>query len=208
MADGLDILLTLNPFKLPSTPTGSVPLDHLPNPLVKLTDFGLSRFINPASPLLQTRCGSESFAAPEIIMGRTYDGRETDAWAMGVVLFALVVGELPFDTPDEGRGEREERKRRMMRIAKGQYSWPERIGSEGVRSLTSKLLVRDAKKRGRIGDVWTHDWMSGAGAVTPPSVIHSNGEPVKNGLRGKSRRVLDGFLLDEEVEAEASAEAV
>ena len=103
-----DILLTRPAFSDPLTPA----------PLVKLTDFGLSRFVDPASPLLTTRCGSESYAAPELVTGRPYDGRETDAWACGVVLFALVARRLPFDAWDpcaqgvesvvgEGQGEGE-----------------------------------------------------------------------------------------------------
>ncbi|KAJ3768110.1 kinase-like domain-containing protein, partial [Lentinula raphanica] len=70
--------------KSPSLPASS-------QPLVKLTDFGLSRFIDPAKPLLTTRCGSEAYAAPELVSESAggYDARETDAWACGVVLYAL-----------------------------------------------------------------------------------------------------------------------
>ncbi|KAF8472893.1 kinase-like domain-containing protein, partial [Gautieria morchelliformis] len=78
-----NILLTTNPF----APGARAP--PAPAPLVKLTDFGLARFIDPARPLLATRCGSEAYAAPEIATGRPYDGRQTDAWACGVVLYAL-----------------------------------------------------------------------------------------------------------------------
>ncbi|KIW36992.1 uncharacterized protein PV06_10890 [Exophiala oligosperma] len=67
--------------------------------VVILTDMGLSRRIPepPESPLLTTRCGSEDYAAPEILMGQPYDGHQTDAWALGVVLYALMEGRLPFD---------------------------------------------------------------------------------------------------------------
>ncbi|KAL1716728.1 kinase-like domain-containing protein, partial [Schizophyllum commune] len=63
-------------------------------PLVKLTDFGLSRFIDPDNPLLKTKCGSEAYAAPELVTSTTYtsggyDPRLTDSWACGVVLYAL-----------------------------------------------------------------------------------------------------------------------
>ncbi|KAG5456893.1 MAG: kinase-like domain-containing protein, partial [Olpidium bornovanus] len=54
-------------------------------PDLKVTDFGLARLFDPASPLLTTRCGSEEYAAPEIILGQPYDGRLTDAWALGVI---------------------------------------------------------------------------------------------------------------------------
>ena len=112
-----------------------------PHPLIKLTDFGLSRFIDPAQPLLTTRCGSESYAAPELVTGRPYDGRETDAWSCGVVLYALVTRRLPFDKArprEEHRGaadshptrvsaheKAKERRALLVRIAKAEYSWPE-----------------------------------------------------------------------------------
>ncbi|KAG7453134.1 kinase-like protein, partial [Guyanagaster necrorhizus] len=64
-----------------------------PLPLIQLTDFGLSRFIDPSHPMLTTRCGSEAYAAPELVItgGRFsgYDARETDAWACGVALYEI-----------------------------------------------------------------------------------------------------------------------
>ncbi|KAF8921729.1 hypothetical protein BGZ58_003958 [Dissophora ornata] len=66
-------------------------------PQVKLTDFGLAKVIEEDAPLLTTRCGSEDYAAPEIILGQPYDGREADIWSLGVVLYALLVGFLPFN---------------------------------------------------------------------------------------------------------------
>ena len=126
-----DILLTVDPLACP-LPSHS---------LIKLTDFGLSRFIDPAQPQLTTLCGSDSYAAPELVMGRPYDGRQTDAWACGVVLYALATRRLPFDAPappplpasasrletdrEEHRRKRAERKALLNRIAVGTYSWPE-----------------------------------------------------------------------------------
>ncbi|KAG0029290.1 CBL-interacting serine/threonine-protein kinase 24 [Podila clonocystis] len=66
-------------------------------PKVKLTDFGLAKVIEQGAPLLTTRCGSEDYAAPEIILGQPYDGRQADIWSLGVVLYALLVGFLPFN---------------------------------------------------------------------------------------------------------------
>jgi tRNA (cytidine32/guanosine34-2'-O)-methyltransferase len=230
-----DILLTTNPFALEPTLTGSIPLALLPSPpqpFIKITDFGLSRFISPSSPLLQTRCGSESFAAPEIIMGRPYDGRDTDSWACGVVLYALITGLLPFDESQRGQGgiqvgskaEEQERRRRMMRIAKGQYTWPTTqveavtgmehaegggIGSQEVRSLVGRLLVRDPRKRLRIGLVWEETWMNGPGGVSPALSDSPGGEAgasvdgapvppdVRNGAGG-GRWVDGGWLGDEQ----------
>ena len=98
-----------------------------PSPIVTLTDLGLSRRIPdpPESPLLQTRCGSEDYAAPEILLGQPYDGRATDAWALGVLLYALMEGRLPFDAPPN----KPERSRNTHRIARCDWIWC-RFGDE------------------------------------------------------------------------------
>jgi protein-serine/threonine kinase len=67
-----------------------------PYSVVTLTDLGLSRRIAD-NERLETRCGSDDYAAPEVIMGQPYDGRATDAWSLGVLLYALLEARLPFD---------------------------------------------------------------------------------------------------------------
>ncbi|KAK9251461.1 kinase-like domain-containing protein [Lipomyces tetrasporus] len=101
-----------------------------------LTDFGLSRRIDPENPMLTTRCGSEDYAPPELIMGQQYDGRQTDAWALGVLLYALMEGRFPFDLPPPlettdgsvaaGPGTRKSgsaRSRVKHRIARVEWCW-------------------------------------------------------------------------------------
>ena len=129
-------------------------------------------------------------------MGKKYDGRQTDCWALGVILYALIVGQLPFDGEEEGR------RRKMMRIAKADYTWPADVGSAAVRNLTKVLLVRDPKKRATACQIWEYGWMKGPGGVTPPMAQQSE----TDAHRGGRRRILDGYLLDEEVSADASAE--
>lgn len=209
-----DILLTTPTFSS-LTPTSPIPkLDNLPlppSPFIKLSDFGLSRFVeidaNGEAELLSTRCGSEAYAAPELVTGGggagrgVYDARKTDAWACGVVLYALVGRQLPFGEGVTGAGggskiggERgvvagvpgtaAERRTWLMRIARGEWEWPddaddeqatlpqpiqedaELVGphlvrSHGARRLVDRLLVRDPKKRARIGDLWDDVWMCG-----------------------------------------------
>nr|POE66205.1 serine/threonine-protein kinase prr1 [Quercus suber] len=98
-----------------------------PTPLVTLTDLGLGRRIPqpPESPLLHTRCGSEDYAAPEILLGQAYDGRLTDSWALGIVLYALMEGRLPFDAPPG----KPDRSRNTHRIARCDWIWC-RFGNE------------------------------------------------------------------------------
>lgn len=102
------------------------PIAH-PTPLITLTDLGLSRKIPqpPASPSLTTRCGSEDYAAPEILLGQPYNGRLTDAWALGVLLYALMEGRLPFDAPPG----KPDRSRNTHRIARCDWIWC-RFGDE------------------------------------------------------------------------------
>jgi len=148
-------------------------------------------------------------------MGNLYDGRKTDAWALGVVLYALVAGELPFEDgaplpPGRARAgstasvgsdsPRESRRRTMHRIAKGEYGWRDGVGSSGVRHVVSRLLTRDPARRARVAQLWDEDWMrSGAGAVPPPNeamratVVNGTGtvEWGPNGVTDIPRRASD-----------------
>ncbi|KAI0061997.1 kinase-like protein [Artomyces pyxidatus] len=228
-----NILLTTNPF------TSSSPVDPpITSPLIKLTDFGLARVIDTHDPWLSTRCGSESYAAPELLVAThpttlddemgpvaqlsrapseyrrhgssyaaateqeedttgksaedtvprregTYDGRETDAWAAGVVLFALVARKLPFDPPPEAglptSSASERRRRWVLRVVRGDWTWPQEDGSgdrsspvgaqevsgtalsllQPVRNLVGRLLVSDARRRARLPELWDEPWMRG-----------------------------------------------
>ena len=65
---------------------------------LKLIDFGLCA--NPKggmASILETCCGSPAYAAPELVSGQNYLGSEADIWSMGVLLYALLCGYLPFD---------------------------------------------------------------------------------------------------------------
>ncbi|KAG9075776.1 hypothetical protein FS749_012514 [Ceratobasidium sp. UAMH 11750] len=183
-----NILVTSNPFENPVPP--------LTIPLLKLTDFGLSRFIDPAHPQLTTRCGSEEYTAPEIIMGSPYDGRETDAWACGVVLFALGTGVLPFADPPASSPapsvhsnsqspppQQQQRRSYLLRIAQCQYD-PSGL-SEGARRIVGRLLVRTPSKRAKIAELWSDSWMRGAGAPPPPPGLESQ-------VEGGTRHVVEG----------------
>ncbi|THZ00591.1 Pkinase-domain-containing protein [Aureobasidium pullulans] len=145
-----------------------------PYPLICLTDLGLSRRISapPASPLLTTRCGSEDYAAPEILLGQPYDGRSTDGWALGVLLYALMEGRLPFDCPPG----KPERSRPSHRIARADWMWckfgdedgewdDKRDGSkefkgwEGARAVVEGLLKKVRMGRKGLGEIEEMDWV-------------------------------------------------
>jgi protein-serine/threonine kinase len=138
-------------------------------PIITLTDLGLSRKM-PAPPAdihLHTRCGSEDYAAPEILLGQPYDGRATDAWALGVLLYALIEGRLPFDPPPG----RPDRSRNTHRIARAAWIWC-RFGDddgewdpvrgkefEGARPCVDGLLKKARMGRKPLAEVAEYEWV-------------------------------------------------
>ena len=160
-----DVLLNVSPAFLHSS--------RLPHPqtyaktLVTLTDLGLSRRIDPNNPLLSTRCGSEDYAAPEILLAQPYDGRATDAWALGVLLYALMEGRLPFDAPPNARRPG----RVAHRVARCEWIWV-RFGDEdgewngpaeweGPRRVVESLLKKVSRGRAKLEDVEQNEWVRG-----------------------------------------------
>ncbi|KAI0410890.1 kinase-like protein [Xylaria grammica] len=68
---------------------------------VKLVDFGFTREYEGKSNYLQTFCGTICYSAPEMLKGEKYAGEKVDVWSLGVILYALLCGELPFDDDDD-----------------------------------------------------------------------------------------------------------
>ncbi|KAI9723351.1 MAG: hypothetical protein M1812_001235 [Candelaria pacifica] len=154
-----------------------------PHPIVTLTDLGLSRRIPapPDSSLLTTRCGSEDYAAPELLMGQQYDGRATDAWALGVLLYAIMEGRLPFDplpiTGNAADAARKMRSRTAHRVARCEWSWVKYADEEGealsqdgfgdlwgAKEVVEGLLKR-ARTRLSLDAVKETEWVSGGISV-------------------------------------------
>ncbi|KAK4215972.1 protein kinase [Rhypophila decipiens] len=125
-----NVLVNLPPDELSSTTTDWT---TYPYSVITLTDLGLSRRIAD-DERLETRCGSDDYAAPEVIMGQPYDGRATDAWSLGVLLYALLESRLPFD-PHPGVGDyamqMRMRSRTSHRIARVEWRWIQYGAEEG-----------------------------------------------------------------------------
>lgn len=126
--------------------------------ILKITDFGLARVVDPESPLLTTRCGSEEYAAPELIQQSKegYDGRKTDTWSLGVILYSLLVGYLPFRY-DPRKNERVSQL--FYRIVRAEVKWPKDIQiSQEAKDVVKRILERNPEKRIPIHEIEDLPW--------------------------------------------------
>ncbi|XP_060520661.1 maternal embryonic leucine zipper kinase-like [Cylas formicarius] len=122
------------------------------NQNLKLIDFGLCAkpqggMDNP----LFTSCGSPTYAAPELVMGRQYLGQEVDVWAMGVLLYALLTGSLPFDDVNVDN--------LYKKILCGKYCDPPYISRQSSELIRSMLQV-DPEKRITVAQLLSHPWLT------------------------------------------------
>lgn len=124
-------------------------------PHIKLTDFGLARVIDPNDPKLVTRCGSIEYVAPEVVALNGYDGRLSDTWSVGVVIFAMLTGYLPF-TYDEKSGETITHLYR--RIMNGRLQWPRGDGISISAQLVVGRLLSSEKNRISLKEVVKLSW--------------------------------------------------
>ncbi|XP_071238697.1 MAP/microtubule affinity-regulating kinase 3-like isoform X3 [Salvelinus alpinus] len=107
---------------------------------IKIADFGFSNEFTMGNKL-DTFCGSPPYAAPELFQGKKYDGPEVDVWSLGVILYTLVSGSLPFD----GQNLKELRER----VLRGKYRIPFYMSTD-CENLLKRFLVLNPAKRGTL----------------------------------------------------------
>lgn len=117
---------------------------------IRITDFGFGNTFH-RDRLLDTYCGSPFYAAPEMIRGIQYIGPEVDVWSLGVIMFALLSGKLPFDAATMSE--------LYEKIAKGKYVCPSHFSPEAVH-LISRMLVVDPKRRATVSEIRSHPWVN------------------------------------------------
>ncbi|XP_026072209.1 serine/threonine-protein kinase MARK2-like isoform X5 [Carassius auratus] len=118
---------------------------------IKIADFGFSNEFTMGNKL-DTFCGSPPYAAPELFQGKKYDGPEVDVWSLGVILYTLVSGSLPFD----GQNLKELRER----VLRGKYRIPFYMSTD-CENLLKKFLILNPTKRGSLEQQIMKDrWMN------------------------------------------------
>jgi serine/threonine protein kinase len=121
------------------------------NENVKLCDFGFTREYEGKASYLQTFCGTVCYSAPEMLRGEKYAGEKVDVWSLGVILYALLCGELPFDDDDDDVTR--------TKILTAEPKWPEHL-TEDARSLLTILLSKRPLLRPCLPDILTHPFLA------------------------------------------------
>lgn len=118
---------------------------------IKLIDFGLiARPNNLYSDMLSTCCGSAAYAAPELIRGEKYLGPQADMWSLGILLYALLCGFLPFD---------DDNTQRLYRlIQRGTYEIPPWLSNDSQKVIGS-LLKHRPESRLSMDQLLQHPWL-------------------------------------------------
>ncbi|KAF5281009.1 hypothetical protein FQA39_LY05214 [Lamprigera yunnana] len=126
---------------------------------LKLIDFGLcAKPEGGIQSSLTTSCGSPAYAAPELVMGKSYCGSEADIWSMGVLLYALLTGSLPFDDIKIDA--------LYKQILSGTYYEPLYL-SKASCDLIKLMLQVDPKKRITVNALLNHPWITANGILAP-----------------------------------------
>ena len=125
------------------------------NRIIKIIDFGLSNNYGK-NELLATACGSPCYAAPEMIAGNKYQGIKIDTWSVGIILYAMVCGYLPFEDSNNDA--------LYKKILDAKFAVPSFV-SDGCKDMIKKILTVDPNKRFTIQQIREHPWF---GVHSPP----------------------------------------
>lgn len=119
--------------------------------VLKISDFGLSNIVNTPDQLLRTHCGSEKYAAPEIMQTKDpYVGFPIDVWSAGVILYIMVGGAFPFVEATNSC-------HLYASHVRGEFAWPKTFSPELVDLLTHMLAIAP-NNRITLPQIRSHAW--------------------------------------------------
>jgi serine/threonine protein kinase len=115
----------------------------------RICDFGFAALVQTPVVTLSTHCGSYAYAAPEILQNKPYIGAQSDVWSLGVILYAMTVGRLPYNDTDMAT---------LMSQINQRLQPPRRLSSKCT-DLLRKILVVNPAKRFRTREILDHPWL-------------------------------------------------
>ncbi|NXR82022.1 TSSK6 kinase, partial [Pycnonotus jocosus] len=118
----------------------------------KISDFGFSKELKGYPDLSTTFCGTAAFASPEVLMGIPYDAKKYDIWSLGVMLYMMVVGNVPFDDSNV---------QSMPQLQKKGVMYPEGLPPlpEPCQALITQLLQYTPSSRPGAGQIAKNRWL-------------------------------------------------
>lgn len=125
----------------------NVLIDRFPH--IKVSDFGLCGFIN-TNEMMKTFCGSPAYCAPECLSKIQYDGRLSDVWSLGTILYAMVTGDNPWTVSNTTK--------MIQQILIGDYTVPDYL-SEDCKNLITSMLIVNPSERISVQQILEHPWL-------------------------------------------------
>ena len=125
---------------------------------------------------MKSTCGTLSFLAPEVFKGTSNAGPPLDVWSLGVILFTMLCGRLPFEGQDLIGTKRPREQIIKSRIMKCQYKIDDHLGPE-VKDLIRRMLQVDPSERASIPEIFNHVWMRTAVGGCLPDCITMQSPP-------------------------------
>ena len=134
---------------------------------LKIGDFGLATKLEFEGDRKRTICGTPNYIAPEVLDGKQGHSYEVDIWAIGVIIYTLIIGKPPFETSDV--------KTTYRKIKMNAYSFPESVPiSDPARNLVNKIFNLDPSKRPKLDEILAHDFFkmgTSIPSLLPPSTL-------------------------------------
>ena len=127
-------------------------------PRVKISDFGLCGYIQNQK-LMKTFCGSPCYCSPECLCRVQYDGRLSDVWSLGVILYAMVTGEHPWNITNTSI--------MLRQILRGAYTIPSYV-SKDCKDLITRMMQVNPRDRITMDDILKHKWLGLAKTAKVP----------------------------------------
>ncbi|KAK6467450.1 testis-specific serine/threonine-protein kinase 6 [Huso huso] len=119
---------------------------------VKITDFGFGRKAHGYPEVSSTYCGSAAYAPPEVLLGVPYDPKKYDVWSLGVILYVMTTGCMPFDDSNVSK---------LPRFQKKGVVYPEGVQVEDkCKALIGLLLQFSPLIRPSIKQVADNEWLT------------------------------------------------